>query len=117
MPSYDFQESENTELQNNNFPVIRSKIFTKVDNQPLSQRLLTKYKGMFQSNFTPISNKTIVFIIAYMRTGSTLVGSLFQEYPGTFYVFEPLRAVYDVFESARKNNSKSTVLKYADGVR
>lgn len=52
-----------------------------------------------------------------MRTGSTLVGSLLQEYPGVFYVFEPLRAVHDEFEKARKNKSATTMLNYVENNR
>ncbi|XP_045199057.2 carbohydrate sulfotransferase 1-like isoform X2 [Mercenaria mercenaria] len=61
------------------------------------------------------SNKKIVLIVAYMRSGSTLTGSLFQAYPGTFYVFEPLRFLVGAFNGLARNNKTYTTLKYANG--
>ena len=40
------------------------------------------------------SPTTFGMILAYQRTGSTLIGSLFNAHPHVFYVYEPLDAVY-----------------------
>ncbi|XP_053398395.1 carbohydrate sulfotransferase 1-like [Mercenaria mercenaria] len=57
-------------------------------------------------------NRTIVLIVAYMRTGSTLTGSLFREYSSAFYVFEPLHMLQQAF--SRPADDKVT-LKYVNG--
>ena len=104
-------------------PIIRKKVisskFDKDSFLPLSERLRKKHQEIFDPSrkVTVVSNTSIVLIVAYMRTGSTLVGSLFQEYPGSFYVFEPLRAILDVFEDAQKHNNKTVTLKYIEGKR
>jgi hypothetical protein len=51
------------------------------------------------------SHQKILIIVAYMRSGSTLTASLFQEYTGTFYVFEPIRFLHESFMKLSKNNS------------
>ncbi|XP_053407796.1 carbohydrate sulfotransferase 1-like [Mercenaria mercenaria] len=47
-----------------------------------------------------------------MRSGSTLTGSLFQEYTDAFYVFEPLHMLHNAF--SRPADDKVT-LKYVNG--
>ena len=54
------------------------------------------------SEKTIITTAKIVIIAAYMRTGSTFMGGIFQRYPGTFYLFEPLHYIDDSLE---KRNS------------
>ncbi|WAR08717.1 CHST3-like protein [Mya arenaria] len=41
-----------------------------------------------------LSNKAIVIIVAYMRTGSSLTGSIFQEYPGTTFKVDEKHPVF-----------------------
>ncbi|WAR23524.1 hypothetical protein MAR_037193 [Mya arenaria] len=36
-----------------------------------------------------------VLLLTYMRTGSSLTGEILQQLPGAFYVFEPLRTLYE----------------------
>lgn len=89
----------------------------ETNNLPLSQQLLSDYHTLFERKTEILSNASIVLIVAYMRTGSTLTGSIFQEYPGTFYAFEPIRAVFDAFEAARKFNRTTVGLKFLQGDR
>ncbi|XP_060566735.1 carbohydrate sulfotransferase 1-like isoform X2 [Ruditapes philippinarum] len=65
---------------------------------------------------TVLSDKKVIIIIAYMRTGSTLTASLLQEHPNTFYVFEPIRSVNTKFKEAKKKNLTSTLLHYVHGI-
>ena len=44
-----------------------------------------------------LSNASIVLIVAYMRTGSTLLGEILREIPDSFYIFEPLRTIESKF--------------------
>ncbi|XP_045172311.2 carbohydrate sulfotransferase 1-like [Mercenaria mercenaria] len=65
---------------------------------------------------TVLSRKKIVQIVAYMRSGSTLTGSVFQAYPDTFYSFEPLRFLPKAFDEL--NTIKTHVeLKYINGTK
>lgn len=90
---------------------------SEISNLPLSQQLLGDYHKLFERKTEILSNASIVLIVAYMRTGSTLTGSIFQEYPGTFYAFEPIRAVFDAFEAAQKHNRTTVGLKFLQGDR
>ena len=85
--------------------------------RPQSEQLLSNYSDLFSKSVPIVSNATIVLIVAYMRTGSTLTGSLFQEYPGNFYAFEPIRAVYDTFLESKRRNMSYTVLDSLYGKR
>ncbi|XP_021369207.1 carbohydrate sulfotransferase 5-like isoform X2 [Mizuhopecten yessoensis] len=38
----------------------------------------------------------MVLVVAYMRSGSSLVGDILQQHQSSFYVFEPLRAATDL---------------------
>ena len=64
-----------------------------------------------------LSEAKIVLIIAYMRTGSTLAGAIFQSYAGTFYVFEPIRKLNDFFRDIEQNENKQGILKFANGTQ
>lgn len=66
-------------------------------------------------NVTVLSNKTIVIILAYMRTGSTLTASVFQEYQDSFYVFEPIRWIHAAFSQLQKKNMTYLNLFYPRG--
>ncbi|XP_053400390.1 carbohydrate sulfotransferase 3-like [Mercenaria mercenaria] len=44
------------------------------------------------SRKSPTSNRKMVIILAYMHTGSTYIGSIFQHHKGSFYEFENLRS-------------------------
>ena len=48
-----------------------------------------------------LSNDKIVLIVAYMRTGSTFLGGIFKQYPKLFYLFEPIRHIYETVKSNR----------------
>lgn len=63
-------------------------------------------------NVSILSDKNIVIIIAYMRTGSTLTASLLQQYPGTFYVYEPIRSLYGAYT---KGDRTHATLNYING--
>ncbi|KAL4233457.1 hypothetical protein ACF0H5_008138 [Mactra antiquata] len=63
-------------------------------------------------NQTILSNDKIVIIVAYMRTGSTLTASLLQEYPKTFYVFEPIRYIMDIYKQIHSKNKTTMTLEY-----
>ena len=60
-----------------------------------------------------VTNAKIVIIAAYMRTGSTLMGGILHHHAGTFYLFEPIRYVFDEFTKARN----TTELMYVSGKR
>ncbi|XP_045185357.1 carbohydrate sulfotransferase 1-like [Mercenaria mercenaria] len=45
-----------------------------------------------------VESDTIILILAYSRTGSTFVGSIFREIPGSFYLYEPIRNLLYTFE-------------------
>lgn len=64
-----------------------------------------------------LSNATIILIIAYLRTGSTLTGSLFEAHAGNFYAFEPIQAVHIAFSSAKNRNQSQVDLKFESGIR
>ena len=57
------------------------------------------------------TNAKIVVVLAYMRTGSTFMGGMFHHYPGTFYLFEPIRNIFDIFDAAGDNKQ----LMYVSG--
>ena len=56
-----------------------------------------KKKMFISSTDPPVSNAKIVLIIAYMRSGSSFTGGLFNQLPESFYLFEPVRFVFDAF--------------------
>ena len=60
-----------------------------------------------------ITSAKIVIIAAYMRTGSSLMGGMFHHYPGTFYLFEPIRNLVNAMMDAMK----TTELMYVSGKR
>ena len=53
--------------------------------------------------------RKLLLIVAYMRTGSTLMGKVFEQLPGALFGFEPLRAVHDEFTNG---DSENVTLKY-----
>ena len=57
-----------------------------------------------------ITNAKIVIIAAYMRTGSTFMGGMFHHYPGTFYVFEPIRRISEATRDSKE-------LVYVSGIK
>lgn len=73
--------------------------------------------GVRNNTKTILSDKRIVLIMAYMRTGSTLTASVLQEYPGTFYAFEPVRSVHSTFKKSTAQNQTYTTFNYIHGVR
>lgn len=75
------------------------------------------FNNLFDQNEPVLSNATIVLIIAYMRTGSTLTGSLFEAHSGTFYAFEPLFGVENAFRRAQAQNQSRLEIKFAAGLR
>ena len=48
-----------------------------------------------------------------MRTGSSLTGAILQEYPGTLYLFEPVRALSGRFHHTPDNGT--TKIVYPNG--
>ena len=72
---------------------------------------LTKTVSVTVTENKIVSYAKIVIIAAYMRTGSTLMGGMFHHHPGTFYLFEPIRHIFDAFTGARNN----TKLMYVSG--
>ncbi|XP_052807511.1 carbohydrate sulfotransferase 3-like isoform X1 [Mya arenaria] len=63
-----------------------------------------------------ISNKSIIVINAYLRTGSTFTASLFETYPGVFYIFEPLHDIERGFRAAEAAKTDVS-LQYVDSSR
>ncbi|WAR08040.1 CHST3-like protein, partial [Mya arenaria] len=63
-----------------------------------------------------ISNKSIIVVNAYFRTGSTFTASLFETYPGVFYIFEPLHDIEKCFRAAEAAKTDVT-LQYVDSLR
>ncbi|XP_033744707.1 carbohydrate sulfotransferase 5-like [Pecten maximus] len=61
----------------------------------------------------PTRNRSMVLVVAYMRSGSSLVGDILQHHQSSFYVFEPLRSATEL---AYSNQSitfyNSSVRKY-----
>ncbi|WAR08718.1 hypothetical protein MAR_018676, partial [Mya arenaria] len=55
-----------------------------------------------------LSQKNIIFVVAYMRSGSTMTASFLEANPGTFYRFEPLGGVYN---TTYKITEMSNVMK------
>ena len=46
--------------------------------------------------------RAMIAVLAYMHTGSTYVGSVFQNHPATYYEYEPLRSLQAM---SRRNES------------
>ena len=55
----------------------------------------------------------IIFILAYFRSGSSFTGSIFKQYPGTFYLYEPIRKVFKMSE--RRFTTGANKLTYVNG--
>ncbi|KAH3739781.1 hypothetical protein DPMN_046468 [Dreissena polymorpha] len=64
-----------------------------------------------------LSNRSIILVIAYMRTGSTLTASILQESERSFYVFEPLHKLEQAFVNAEKNKLDSVTFQCVTGNR
>ncbi|WAR08039.1 hypothetical protein MAR_017997 [Mya arenaria] len=60
-----------------------------------------------------ISNKNIIVVNAYFRTGSTFTASLFKTFPGVFYIFEPLHDIELGFRAAEAAKTDVS-LKYVN---
>ncbi|CAH1265498.1 carbohydrate sulfotransferase 3-like [Branchiostoma lanceolatum] len=58
--------------------------------------------------------RTTVFIVTQMRSGSSLVGEIFNEHPRCFYYFEPLHSVRYFKDHAYDN--KDMQLRMLDGI-
>ncbi|XP_045196739.2 carbohydrate sulfotransferase 1-like [Mercenaria mercenaria] len=111
-------ETEPTNEQiSKNISININKIITLTRDQPSVVKPISpnSSKDVIKKNVTVLSDRKIVLIIAYMRTGSTLTASLFQEFPGTFYVFEPIRGLTGKFKELLKNNQTYTTMHYIHG--
>ncbi|KAH3739757.1 hypothetical protein DPMN_046444 [Dreissena polymorpha] len=64
-----------------------------------------------------LSNRSILLVIAYMRSGSTLTASILRESERSFYVFEPLHNLLKAFKDAEQRNLDTIPLKYIWGSR
>ena len=66
----------------------------------------------------PNSNHTkYVVLLTYQRSGSTFLGSLFNQDPGVFYVFEPLDALYtSLYGTDPGWNAPSDIVTFRNGV-
>ncbi|KAH3847010.1 hypothetical protein DPMN_089322 [Dreissena polymorpha] len=64
-----------------------------------------------------LSNGSIILVIAYMRTGSTLTASILRESERSFYVFEPLHKLEQAFVNAERNKLDNVTFEYATGKR
>ncbi|KAH3835147.1 hypothetical protein DPMN_108491 [Dreissena polymorpha] len=53
-----------------------------------------------------------ILVVAYMRTGSTLLGEILHQIPGSFYLFEPLRTLEKNRADAIQANRTSFTLEY-----
>ncbi|XP_060566324.1 uncharacterized protein LOC132725246 [Ruditapes philippinarum] len=84
-------------------------------NVTLRESFLDKITASIGDNV--VSKAKIILIIAYMRTGSTLTGAIFQSFPGTFYVFEPIRLIVGFFNSMARNKMQRGTLKFANGTQ
>lgn len=62
-----------------------------------------------------ISEDKIILVAAYMRTGSSLTGSIFKSYPGAFYVRELMGPLVSSFKALSKKNAKTLTLRYLNG--
>ncbi|KAH3835151.1 carbohydrate sulfotransferase 1-like [Dreissena polymorpha] len=58
------------------------------------------------------SDAQIILVVAYMRTGSTLLGEILHQIPGSFYLFEPLRTLENTRADAIEANRTSFTLEY-----
>ncbi|XP_060566742.1 carbohydrate sulfotransferase 1-like [Ruditapes philippinarum] len=96
--------------------MVREKTVAYGQSLNVTKILPSRDQSSLNRSSTVLSNRKIIIIIAYMRTGSTLTASLFQEYPNTFYVFEPIRSVYMKFKRAMEQHLTSTELHYIHGV-
>ena len=47
------------------------------------------------------SHAKIVLIIAYMRSGSSFLGGMFNQYPESFYLFEPIRFIFEAIHDSK----------------
>ena len=67
-------------------------------------------KKINQSNDeTILSNATFVVIVAYMRSGSSLLGAILSKIEGAFYLFEPITEIANAF------NKEGYVKNYLHG--
>ncbi|KAH3746798.1 hypothetical protein DPMN_181214 [Dreissena polymorpha] len=64
-----------------------------------------------------LSNGSIILVIAYMRTGSTLTASILRESERSFYVFEPLHKLEQAFVNAERNKLDNVTFEYVTGKR
>ncbi|KAH3847014.1 hypothetical protein DPMN_089326 [Dreissena polymorpha] len=66
---------------------------------------------------TILSNGSIILVIAYMRTGSTLTASILRKSERSFYVHEPLHKLKQAFDNAERNKLDSVTFQYVTGKR
>ncbi|XP_077985254.1 carbohydrate sulfotransferase 3-like [Glandiceps talaboti] len=61
------------------------------------------------------SSRVAILVVARARTGSTFLGEFFNQHPGIFYLFEPLRSIpfmikYDDLEEDKVNETMTNIL-------
>ena len=61
-----------------------------------------------------LSYAKIAVILGYMRTGSSFTGSTISQYPGTFYLFEPIRDIWEAFW-IQYRTPKDGILSHTNG--
>lgn len=58
----------------------------------------------------------MLFVLSYQRSGSSFFGSLFDHYPGGFYVYEPLDGLYNaMYGTPEEWNVPSDIMNTLDG--
>jgi len=67
-----------------------------------------------QRSKVPIwSDRNIILLVAYMRSGSSFTGAVLSAGQRAFYAFEPIRAIYNAFD----RNPANVTLHYFHGTR
>ncbi|KAH3728410.1 hypothetical protein DPMN_054366 [Dreissena polymorpha] len=92
-------------------------MFFQISIHPKTREVRQTHGRTVLVSATDVSHRSIILIIAYMRTGSTLTGSFLRQSERSFYIFEPLHNLAQAFENAEKKTFDSVTLKYVDGTR
>ena len=79
--------------------------------QPVPEFLLKDYLDETQveneENHLKTGVKKTLIIVSHGRSGSSLVGDIFNHHPSVFYMYEPLQTVIRVFDSLNRNHINS----------
>ena len=79
---------------------------------------LERYRPLSQNDVTPPAEKKRLnlIIVAHGRSGSTLLGEMFNHHPRVFYLFEPLQALKRVYTRSTPKEYHNLALRYLNNI-